>query len=1356
MKFKIMALEVFAILVSYMVFSLSLASATSVSIMFNGQIQETANYEQENLVNMLITMSHQPNDITWTNVKLAVKLNSASLANSIKKIYLYKCRSQTPTECVRSAPQVFDNYVDTELLWKDISEKTGSAQYPQIANLLFIVKLEDTNNKENWAGFFTQTKQTSYNIFDTTQLSLKEMEVHAKSLDLVEPIKAYIENKMMIPFKWATKVVFSGANPLYGIGATGQEADSHSFQTAVVPSSEIASINKDFYFVAPKISSGIANPIVLNLNPSFACGNGICESDIGETSRSCCYDCGCAAGQFCDTASNINLSVCKSDNMSLSVISANTEPISDCARGFNANISVRVSNPPASLSSQISGTVKLNNTDYNVMCSGSSGSYGCAIQLTSSIKCGGGSYVIGPGILNLTATYKDGPNSATKSLGTSFSGVAITFDCKCQEGSYCDSLKRTCQSENAITLGITRITSYLDNYNPGDRIYLSAKIFNPPAGLVLVDKSATMNLTNGQVFPGTPDCSAPNSQFEYNCTIPFQISGYTNTQAYSFSPNTLYFTLTYNDGPLAKTKTISAPFGPVSIPSRSCGDNQCNMDESQQTCCLDCGCPSANQFCDKVAGCIDQDSVSASVSSINPVNFTDCRQEHTASIGVTVNNAPTDMSLDYSAYLQNGLVKGWNLHCEKSSVNLFNCTLVIPPLESEGCSLPFKTITGNSLNMTLSFPNGKSKQITKHLAAPFQDIYVTPVYHCGDGTCESSLGESPSNCCYDCSCKDSPAFGENYYCDFDPQAFLGGCLPKSNISLVIDSPTAPVSLSSCELTNSVNIKAHISNQPKNARPEYFYASVNGTSAEMIHCDQQQVTQGSNYTFNCTLMIPKIYQCSQGQTYTFDQNSLSVLLSYENGKQKTETQTLSASLPTITVRQGIRTLYDITQEGIRKMQSKLKDTMQTAREMLDAFKSCMETVKTIGYMTLIAAIAGGIWAGTSSPTTTQTTNLQGITSPTQSKISTGVSTAVQIGQLGTSLMTAYGKMCEYLNTMYQMDLQVQQLEMKMIQMDMCMESNQHMLDIGQCNGREQSCFQTMVSCVNFNDIQSWASQLTTTIQSGNNALAGMNTALTNAGNQVGILGGGYGSTILYIRCGGDPAQSGTSVKCCSQSGLLSGGTAGAPNMCNAVTPTLYISADSQNCKYPVVYDGNTPLLEGSTSQYNFQGISTTRTYNIRLYCFPDSATYSANKAKLITSQSIGYTAQSITFTYYLGNGPLGKPNPCTCDMSTTPSGTTENPNSTAGCCKLSSITLGSYCLNNLDKTACENKLGTYVNGECAGMADYQTACLGVGTSPGCCIYNDVSIKCDNLPKGICDALSGSYKENSQCLTGNVCS
>ena len=228
MRFKAIAVEVFAIVASYLVFSISMASATNVNIIYNGAVQETVNYEPENLVNMHISVTHDSSDVSWNKVKLAVTLNSASLARSVKKIYLYKCRSQVPTECVRNTPQVFDSYADTELLWNDISERTGPAQYPATANLFFIVKMQDLNGKEIMAGFFSRTTRTNYNVFETQQLSLSDIDVYAKSLDLVEPIGSYIESKLMIPVRWTTKVVFTGATSLYGMGANSGEVDSHS------------------------------------------------------------------------------------------------------------------------------------------------------------------------------------------------------------------------------------------------------------------------------------------------------------------------------------------------------------------------------------------------------------------------------------------------------------------------------------------------------------------------------------------------------------------------------------------------------------------------------------------------------------------------------------------------------------------------------------------------------------------------------------------------------------------------------------------------------------------------------------------------------------------------------------------------------------------------------------------------------------------------------------------------------------------------------------------------------------------------------------------------------------------------
>ncbi|MCJ7816685.1 MAG: hypothetical protein MUP55_02400, partial [Candidatus Aenigmarchaeota archaeon] len=229
------------------------------------------------------------------------------------------------------------------------------------------------------------------------------------------------------------------------------------------------------------------------------------------------------------------------------------------------------------------------------------------------------------------------------------------------------------------------------------------------------------------------------------------------------------------------------------------------------------------------------------------------------------------------------------------------------------------------------------------------------------------------------------------------------------------------------------------------------------------------------------------------------------------------------------------------------------------------------------------------------------------------------------------------------------------------MEMCMESNQHMLDIGQCNGREQSCFQTMVSCVNFQDIQSWISQLSTTIQNGNNALAGMNTALTNAATQVGTLGvyGNY-NAVVYATCG---SGMGTAQSCCSETQGLSGTTIS----CNSQNSLLHVQTTNSNCNYPVITNaygsqnnkeificqGNAcnnmnlddpSLSPGSIIQYQF-----------KLYCFQNQNSFTSNVGNIpLVSRTVfdaskisSYYVQSQwTFTYGRGTGSGGNPR-CSC-------------------------------------------------------------------------------------------------------------
>ena len=193
----------------------------------------------------------------------------------------------------------------------------------------------------------------------------------------------------------------------------------------------------------------------------------------------------------------------------------------------------------------------------------------------------------------------------------------------------------------------------------------------------------------------------------------------------------------------------------------------------------------------------------------------------------------------------------------------------IPELESLGCEPPAYVISNNTLRFVITFPDGEdTRSLT--LESGFPDITVVPVYHCGDEVCESNLGENASNCCYDCPCSEAPEYGDDYYCEYDEETFEGSCQPKNAIRLVVDSPTAPVVFDSCEIDNEVNVKMHIKNAPSTFEFEHEYAVINNTNAEFFYCDPETTLFG-NTTYNCTLLVPSITECSRGKTYVFEPN-----------------------------------------------------------------------------------------------------------------------------------------------------------------------------------------------------------------------------------------------------------------------------------------------------------------------------------------------------------------------------------------------------------------------------------------------------------------------------------------------------
>ncbi len=1050
-------IEFGAILACYLVLTLPVAGAANVNILYNGAVKDTAEYTPDNVVNQMISYKREPSDITWRDVKIHVTINSASLAQSVQKIYMYKCKTSSPSSCIQKTPETFGSYLDTEIAWKDISEPIGSSTYPQGGNLLFLVKLQDSEGMTSWVGIWNNIKRTSTKEFLFSRYEIPEIDVHASSIQYVEPIRAYVENFNMIPFEWVKKVVFRNTDSLFVLGASDEDLDASTpiFSAVEPQTNEIDSIGKTFHITFPVTASGIAVPVTLNDNPTFTCGDGNCQSNIGENEISCCYDCGCEEGYYCNSPSQQpSDGTCESESqISLDVMAVPAVDVTECNVPSELIIPIEIVNPPANLPESIRGKVNLGGTFYTITCTGEPPEYECPVRLEAERGCGKTTEVIEDNSIEVTINYNDGPTQVTRGLTEVFSQAKINYDCDCGEGKYCDTGTNTCESEEAITLGITYLTSYLDEYSPGDTINLKAKVFNPPTGMVLVSSSAYLNLTNGIVSPGSPTCTGPDEDYVYDCSIPFSITAYSNQYNYKFEPNTLIFQVTYNDGPVAKTKTLQTGFGPISIPSQLCGDGKVDVGETPETCCMDAGCNSVEEYCDEVKGCQLIENIGLRATAY-PTEFDDCTIEHLLRITAEVLNAPAKLEPKDFVFITNGMVTPWNIDKADRTLGIYEFLVEIPPLEG-GCELPYYALEDNSIRLTIEYFNGQTP-IEKQLNTTISNIYIEPMFHPGNGICEVNILENASNSCVDCPCDQDENYGEDYYCSYDPETFYGSCEPKSDMELVIDSPTSPVTYDSCEITNNLMILGHVENAPAQGfKIVSKYASMNGESVNVRRCKEVENHNETLFEMNCTISIPPEPECTQGMTYPYANNTFSIVVTYPDGKGRTALQTLTSPFADVSITQGIRTMYDIMEDTSTQMEASLDRIMSIADKMVDAMTQCMEMMIYAMIISVALTIGMTIYGGTGGDDRSWGENFDSERAKEFGDIGQG---------LGKTVTEAIDAMCKTIQAKMEIAMDMEEVKMAQISMHACLEIVQHQMDTGSCRGQESSCFNDMRSCI----------------------------------------------------------------------------------------------------------------------------------------------------------------------------------------------------------------------------------------------------------------------------------------------------
>ncbi len=210
---------------------------------------------------------------------------------------------------------------------------------------------------------------------------------------------------------------------------------------------------------------------------------------------------------------------------------------------------------------------------------------------------------------------------------------------------------------------------------------------------------------------------------------------------------------------------IRSPVVLYKNPSYICGDSRCedgsggteDRGEGQGNCCLDCPC-SSGWYCDSQWGCRPESGIALSLYGSAEIGVSNCYEIHDLDILVEFQNAPSGMSMDPAWYSLRGVQ--YETECTPLSGSIYRCPVTVPVIpdcteETEGMF----TLGPNRIGVQVSFPDG-AQTMTKDLEVGLPDITIGS-FKCGQGGCETGLGEDHTNCCYDCPCPSG-------YCDYEP------------------------------------------------------------------------------------------------------------------------------------------------------------------------------------------------------------------------------------------------------------------------------------------------------------------------------------------------------------------------------------------------------------------------------------------------------------------------------------------------------------------------------------------------------------------------------------------------------------
>jgi hypothetical protein len=333
-------------------------------------------------------------------------------------------------------------------------------------------------------------------------------------------------------------------------------------------------------------------------------------------------------------------------------------------------------------------------------------------------------------------------------------------------------------------------------------------------------------------------------------------------------------------------------------PDYTCGAYGCEigLTEGQTNCCYDCGCPTG-RYCDAEMVCKLTSDITMSLHGTPDTRVINCNEDHVVYIPVRINNLPSDAFVKSAVQSLGGDVRP--VTCTKGSGGMFSCAVNVPAVEE--CDTGEYWVGPNSLTLVIGYSDGAAKA-TKSMTVSFPDITIGS-FECGNGVCESSLGEGQENCCLDCGC---PA---GKYCDwggFGSVPSDAKCRdPIVNSDLYLGSIN-PSHFSDQPLTgNSPDIVVSIKNSPSNLHIDSLSCEMGCSSSEGVCAStctlQSCVTDESVpgiYSRNCELNLivsnyDPLVDYELSPVFTAD-------VRYSNGTEGVIEATLTNTFPIISI------------------------------------------------------------------------------------------------------------------------------------------------------------------------------------------------------------------------------------------------------------------------------------------------------------------------------------------------------------------------------------------------------------------------------------------------------------------------